>query len=98
MRLTQQQSSWILQTVLRLTEDDARVFLFGSRLDDDAKGGDVDILIETDRPLTLIDRARIKMNLEGGLGLPVDVIAQSRKDTPTPFQVIARSNAVRLEC
>ncbi|OGS95968.1 MAG: DNA polymerase beta [Gallionellales bacterium RIFCSPLOWO2_02_FULL_57_47] len=76
MRLTQQQTRWILQIVLRLTGDDARVFLFGSRLDDDAKGGDVDILIETDRSLTLIDRARIKMNLESGLGLPVDVIAQ----------------------
>ena len=36
------------------------MFLFGSRLDEEVKEGDVDILIETDSPLTLIDRVRIK--------------------------------------
>lgn len=57
MRLTQEQIRRITQTVSRLAGGTAEVFLFGSRLDDRARGGDVDILIETDAPLTLIERA-----------------------------------------
>ncbi len=97
MRLTQDQVLWIVQTVFRLTEGRGTVFLFGSRLDDQKRGGDVDLLIETDIPLTLIERARIKMELESACGLPVDIVSQARNSAPTPFQSIARANAVKLE-
>ena len=96
MRLTQQQTHLITQTISRLAGEHARVFLFGSRLDDKAKGGDVDILIETETPLSLIERAKIKLQLESELGLPVDVITQTRNVTPTPFQTIARKHAFML--
>jgi predicted nucleotidyltransferase len=56
----------------------------------------VDILIETEIPLSLIERAKIKLHLESELGMPVDVIAQTRGVVPTPFQTIARKNALRL--
>lgn len=97
MRLTQEQISSILAVVTQFAGEDAKVYLFGSRLDDRAKGGDVDLLIETGKPLTLLDRARIKMHLEKKLGLPVDVIVQNRNDSPAPFQRIARSQGVPLE-
>lgn len=97
MRLTQEQIRRITQTVSRLAGGTADVFLFGSRLDDRARGGDVDILIETDAPLTLIERAQIKMELEAGLGLPVDIVARARSAPPTPFHTIARAKAARLE-
>jgi predicted nucleotidyltransferase len=61
MRLTQQQTHLITQAIYRLAGTHARVFLFGSRLNDNAKGGDVDILIETETPLSLIERAKIKL-------------------------------------
>ncbi|RKT45755.1 nucleotidyltransferase family protein [Thiocapsa rosea] len=73
------------------------VYLFGSRLDDRARGGDFDLLIETTQGLTLLERARLKLELEEGLGLPVDVISRARNAEPTPFQRIARASAVRLE-
>jgi len=97
MRLTREQILSILEIITRLTGEDATVSLFGSRLNNLVRGGDVDLLIETESPLTLLDRARIKMHLEKRLGLPVDIITQSRNDTPTPFQRIAKSQAVRLE-
>jgi len=97
MRLTREQTLSILEIITRLTGEDATVSLFGSRLNDQARGGDVDLLIETENPLTLLDRARIKMHLEKRLGLPVDIITQSQNDTPTPFQRIAKSQAIRLE-
>ena len=61
MRLTPPQIDAIIQTVSRLTGGTAEVFLFGSRLDDRARGGDIDLLILTRTPLALVERARIKM-------------------------------------
>lgn len=96
MRLTQNQINLITQTISCLTHGVTEVFLFGSRLDDQAKGGDVDLLIETGTPLTLIERAQIKMTLESMIGLPVDILARSRATPATPFQNLARANAVKL--
>lgn len=97
MRLTSAQIHEITQTVSRLTDASAEIFLFGSRLNDQARGGDIDLLIETAAPLTLIDQARIKLELESRLRLPVDIVAEERNAVPTPFQQIARARAVRLD-
>ena len=78
MRLTPPQIDAIIQTVSRLTGGTAEVFLFGSRLDDRARGGDIDLLILTRTPLALVERARIKMELESLVSLPVDIISQVR--------------------
>jgi predicted nucleotidyltransferase len=97
VRLTKQQTNIITQTVSRLTGTGATVYLFGSRLNDQAKGGDIDLFIETDAPLSLLHRAEIKMELESQLGLPVDIISKSRDAVATPFQFIAQSRSVQLE-
>ncbi|WP_022947226.1 nucleotidyltransferase domain-containing protein [Methylohalobius crimeensis] len=97
MRLTREQRQRIIQTISRLAGESAQVYLFGSRLDDQARGGDVDLLIETDVLPAFIDRARVQMELESRLGLPVDIVWKERDRAPTPFQAIARSGAARLE-
>jgi predicted nucleotidyltransferase len=97
MRLTAAQIRMIIGAVSDLAGTDANVYLFGSRLDDQARGGDVDLLIESARPLSVLDRARITHTLEQQLGLPVDVIAVTRGADPTPFQQIARARGSRLE-
>ena len=97
MRLTKQQTNTITQTVSRLAGTGAAVYLFGSRLNDHAKGGDIDLFIESDTPLSLIHRAKIKMELEFQLGLPVDIVSKSRGTVATPFQIIAQSNSAQLE-
>jgi predicted nucleotidyltransferase len=94
VRLTPSQIEVITQTVSRLTDETSEVFLFGSRLDDRARGGDVDLLIETHNPLTLLERAQLKMELESLVDLPINVVVQARNTTPTPFQRIAHTNAV----
>jgi len=97
MRLTIDQTRSVLTAVSRSINGMFEVYLFGSRLDDQARGGDVDLLIETDDHLPLLDQARIKIALEADLGLPVDIVAYDRRIARTPFQVIARSQAIKLK-
>lgn len=97
MRLSAEQTRQITRTVSQLAGGSAAVYVFGSRLDDTARGGDVDLLLETVTPLGFILRAQIKMELEASLGLPVDIIQHVRGEPLTPFQAIAQARAVRLE-
>ena len=97
MRLTKEQIQVIAKVVSRIAGDNAQPYLFGSRVDDQAKGGDVDMVIEVDQKLSRLDRGRIKMKLEQALGLPVDVLVHVRDTELTPFQKIAHAQATRLE-
>lgn len=97
MRLTKQQTHTITQTVSRLAGTGSVVHLLGSRLNDQTKGGDIDLFIESDTLLSLIHRAQIKMELESQLGLPVDIVSKMRGAVATPFQIIAQSPAAQLE-
>ena len=70
------------------------MWLFGSRLDDQKRGGDVDLYVETDMH-TLMDEIRCKLQLEQSLDMPVDLIVNSR-DEVTPIAQIAKMTGVAL--
>lgn len=89
MRLTPKQIEIIRQTVEQIGGQDVRVVLFGSRLLDDRKGGDIDLLLQSDQPIGLLQHAQIKNALEQNLALPVDIITYHTALQPTPFQRIA---------
>ena len=74
----------------------AAVYLFGSRVDDAACGGDVDLYIENAAALPPLRRAALKLRLEALLGLPVDLVVSAADAALTPFQRIARQTGVRL--
>ncbi len=59
MRIKPEEQSLLRESVLRCLEG-AEVFLFGSRVDDSLKGGDIDLLIRGDRKLSLVEKARIR--------------------------------------
>ena len=46
MRLTTEERNQIKKQVIRVFGEDSRVWLFGSRMDDTKKGGDIDLYIE----------------------------------------------------
>lgn len=94
MRLTPEQIALILRVVADQTGPGARVALFGSRVDDSRRGGDVDLLIENDPPLSGMQCAGIRLRLEAELFLPVDILVVRRK--PTAFQGIAQATAIPL--
>ncbi len=96
MRLDASQIEIILNIVSEHAGSDSRVSVYGSRLDDSAKGGDIDLFIETASPMPRLEQARMLAALEDGLGLPVDILVKSVHDPDTPFETMARSRAVAL--
>ena len=51
MRLTDEQIRLIKQLTLKVAGGKTRVWLFGSRLDDSAYGGDLDLMLELSEPI-----------------------------------------------
>ena len=96
MRLRPDQTKLILNCLRRQYGADVHVLLFGSRLDDAARGGDVDLLVETVAPPTLRQRARATLALEQALGLPVDIVAVQQGTPGSVFARIARASAMPL--
>ncbi|MGV6816727.1 MAG: nucleotidyltransferase domain-containing protein [Thiotrichales bacterium] len=52
MRLTSQQMQSIREIAHRVAGENSRVRVFGSRLDDKARGGDLDLLLELPKAVT----------------------------------------------
>jgi len=88
MRLSSRQVSLIKDAVASTVDSVAKIILFGSRVDDEAKGGDIDLYIE----LTEIQQnraalaSRIAAILQIGLGdRRIDIVLV---DPKTPMQAI----------
>ncbi len=77
MRLKPQQINMIRLTVKNLAGDDAKVKLFGSRVDDNAHGGDIDLLVDVqhtvDEPAWLTAQLTAQISIALG-GQKVDVV------------------------
>ncbi len=74
--------------------DSATIWLFGSRLDDRKRGGDVDLYVEA-APHTLLDEIRCKINIEESLNMPVDLIVRQPVDRSLIAR-IAKTQGCRL--
>ncbi len=77
MRLTTEQSDTIRRVIREEAGDAANVRLFGSRLDDEARGGDIDLLVQLPLPANnpALLSARISARLIRALGgRNVDVV------------------------
>jgi predicted nucleotidyltransferase len=85
MRLSEQQQAIIRSSVTENFGADAVVRLFGSRTDDNQRGGDIDLLIELNKPLAhrVQDECRLAAQLYIKLGgRKVDVLL---KDALSPM-------------
>lgn len=93
MRLKDSEQFAILSTVQSLDKD-ARVYLFGSRVDDTKKGGDIDLLIMSEK-LTRDDKRTIKIKLYELLGeQKIDLVVAA--DVSEPFVKLALETGVQL--
>lgn len=60
MRLTEFQRKKIIDVVIEQFGSDSEVYLFGSRVDDNKKGGDIDLLVAVDKDSCDIELKKIK--------------------------------------
>ncbi|PAW80583.1 MAG: hypothetical protein B9S31_04175 [Spartobacteria bacterium Tous-C9RFEB] len=74
----------------------AEVFLFGSRADDSAKGGDIDLLLLTEEKLPLASIKRIRRLILNDIGEQKIDIVNFPKSITHPFKSLALESAIRL--
>ncbi len=99
MRLTEDQICLIRNVVHGVLGVRARVTLFGSRVDDTARGGDIDLLVEIDHPVDhpALSSAQIAVRISRGMhGRRVDVIIDAPNLKRQAIFQIARENGVLL--
>lgn len=61
MRLTEKEADVIRKQIL-LADPEAKIYLFGSRTDDKAKGGDIDLLVISDK-IGFIEKTKIRVGI-----------------------------------
>ena len=85
----------IKNAVARYFSADARVYLFGSRVDDEKKGGDIDLLVESALTGEKLQEARLNTMSRIQLALgdqKIDIVAM--KSVKNPISLI-QAEAVR---
>ncbi|WKT81007.1 nucleotidyltransferase domain-containing protein [Thermosynechococcus sp. PP45] len=101
MRLTDQQVQQICQIVAALVGSEAEVWLFGSRVDDRLKGGDVDLLIRLSHPVEnpALVSARLSAKISRAMaGRKVDILLWAPNLQRQPVHDWAQQTGVRLQC
>ncbi len=100
MRLTSEQVAAIRKGASQLAGESARVWLFGSRVRDDARGGgDVDLLLELDKavPEPAQLSARLAAQVSRAMyGRKVDVLIKAPNLMHLPIHSIAMAEGVLL--
>lgn len=93
MRLTAEEVRVIKSSVKQFDEN-AEVYLFGSRVDDRKKGGDIDLFVKSEK-LRQTDAFSIKESIWDIIGeQKIDIIIDRNEDAP--FLKIALKEKVKL--
>ncbi len=93
MRLASEEQSAISDTI-HLADAEAQIYLFGSRVNDAAKGGDIDLLVLS-KKITLMTKLDILVQLHQKLGeRKIDIAVYP--DTSRPFPRMVMQEGVRL--
>lgn len=95
MRITEKQHHCIREAIEE-TMPDAEPYLFGSRTDDLARGGDIDILLLSERKLPLRSVMTLKRKILSKIGEQKLDIVNFSKSTNTPFKKLILEKAVKL--
>lgn len=100
MRLSDFEANTVVHAARVAFGEGVRVYLFGSRTDDNARGGDIDLYIETALEQTAAFQARLSFEAAMIMALgdrKIDVLVKPHDRAPTPFERVARRGSVLLD-
>lgn len=95
MRLSQDQVDTIRTRIHEVMGAGSRIWLFGSRVDDARRGGDVDLYVQPSRPVALEQELLCRGALADALDLGVDLVI-ARPGEERPIERIARQTGTPL--
>ena len=99
MRLTDTQVRIIKARAAECFGPNTKVWLFGSRVDDDARGGDIDLYVELTEPFTDAAWRALRFNgaLQQAFGAQhIDVITRGPSEPLKPIHETAKRSGVAL--
>ena len=99
MRLTDRQKERIRETAAECFGSTVEVMVFGSRVDDSARGGDIDLLIITDTDGRSARSAKIRflVKLKQRIGdRHIDVVLQTPDTKESSIHAVAKREGVLL--
>jgi predicted nucleotidyltransferase len=95
LRLEPRERAAIRDQAARLAPG-AEAYLFGSRTDPAARGGDIDVLLLTEQPLALATIRRLRRAILDRIGEQKLDIVNFTRDERHPFKDVALATAARL--
>lgn len=99
MRLSQQERDTITQIVSQRFGPAAQAWLFGSRTNDQARGGDIDLLIRIPQTIDndFVATLHLETDLQAALGdQKFDILLQHPGTQETPIHRIAQTTGILL--
>jgi predicted nucleotidyltransferase len=95
MRLSATETSAIRDEVGKL-DPKAEVYLYGSRMHDRERGGDIDLLVVSEK-LAFRDMLRLRTGILDRIGWQqLDLIVRRRDQLDEPLAVVAKETGVKL--
>jgi predicted nucleotidyltransferase len=95
MRISDEQANFLKKEILALIPD-AEVYLFGSRADDRKKGGDIDIMVISDKKISLKEKSGVRWRYFEKFGEQKLDILSSTYDEREPFKELILQEGIKL--
>lgn len=99
MRLSASDIDIILRSIRSVIADDGRIRVFGSRLDDNARGGDIDLMVEFDHPIDRPARLAARLTtqvMQAMQGRKIDIVLHAPNLLESEIHRIALEEGVLI--
>jgi predicted nucleotidyltransferase len=93
MRITKEQQEYFKNAIKNKSDE---IYLFGSRVDDNAKGGDIDVFILSNKKYQLEDLQAIKLNFKKQFGWQKLDLLNWSFDEENTFKNLIIDDAIKL--
>lgn len=89
MRLTSAETT-VIKTILSHIDPSGEIYLFGSRADDNRKGGDIDIFFQASKYIDFKEKLLLQHRLTAGCDTKVDLVIKNPGDSEQNIHTIAK--------